>query len=109
MKRSTRRLPSERWGPASAGSTRRRGADAELVFGADDSSLLDVVDNVLNNGVVLSGDLTIGLAKVDLIYAKLSLLLAAADRVLPGESNEFLDRHRARYEARVRQRKRRAE
>lgn len=103
MKRSTGRPSS----PAVAGSTRRRPSDAELVLGADDSSLLDVVDNVLNNGVVLSGDLTIGLAKVDLIYVKLSLLLAAADRVLPGESPEFLDRHRVRYQTRVRQRRRR--
>lgn len=100
MMRSTRR-PRGR-------TTRQEPTDAELVFGTDDSSLLDIVDNVLNNGVVLSGDLTIGLAQVDLIYAKLSVLLAAADRVLPGESRDFLDRHRARYEARVRQRRRRA-
>jgi hypothetical protein len=32
---------------------------------------------------VLNGDLTIGLARVELIYARLSLLLSAADRVLP--------------------------
>lgn len=59
--------------------------DAELVLGAADASLLDIIDNVLNKGVVLNGDLTIGLAKVDLIYAQLSLLLCAADRVLPHE------------------------
>jgi hypothetical protein len=57
--------------------------DAELVLGSEDASLLDIVDNVLNKGVVLSGDLTIALANVDLIYARLSVLLCAADRVLP--------------------------
>ena len=57
--------------------------DAELVLGSGDTSLLDVVDNVLSKGVVLSGDLTIALAQVDLIYARVSLLLCAADRVLP--------------------------
>lgn len=67
-------------------STRRRSArnaGAEHVLGSSDASLLDIVDNVLNKGVVLSGDLTIALAHVDLIYARLSLLLCAADRVLP--------------------------
>lgn len=53
-----------------------------------DSSLLDLVDNLLNQGVVLTGDLILGLAGVDLIYARLSLVLCAADRVLPKEDRE---------------------
>lgn len=62
---------------------RKAATGAELVLGTEDASLLDIVDNVLNKGVVLSGDLTIALANVDLIYARLSVLLCAADRVLP--------------------------
>ena len=54
----------------------------EELLGTGDASLLDIVDNVLNKGVVLTGDITIALAQVDLIYARLSLLLCAADRVL---------------------------
>ena len=50
---------------------------------ADETSLLDLVDNLLNKGVVLTGELTLGLAQIDLIYARLSLLLCAADRVMP--------------------------
>jgi hypothetical protein len=46
-----------------------------------ESSLLDVVDNVLNHGVVLQGEIVLGVANVDLIYAKLSVLLAAMDRL----------------------------
>ena len=45
------------------------------------SSLLDVIDNVLNHGVVLHGELILGVANVDLIYAKLSVLLAALDKL----------------------------
>ncbi len=45
------------------------------------SSLLDVVDNVLNRGAVLNGDVVLGVANVDLIYVKLSVLLAALDKV----------------------------
>ena len=66
------------------------------VLGDEDASLLDIVDNVLNKGVVLSGDITIALAQVDLIYARLSLLLCAADRVLPSEDPDPMFRRRAR-------------
>ncbi len=47
----------------------------------EQSSLLDVVDNVLNRGAVLNGDIMLGVANVDLIYVKLSVLLAALDKV----------------------------
>ncbi len=46
-----------------------------------EASLLDVIDNVVNHGVVLHGDLILGVANVDLIYAKLSVLLAALDKI----------------------------
>jgi Gas vesicle protein len=75
----------------------RRRTEADEILGPEDTSLLDIVDNLLNKGVVLNGDLTIGLARVELIYARLSLLLSAADRVLPGEHEEFMDRHHARH------------
>lgn len=74
---------------------------ADVVLGTPDASLLDIVDNVLNKGVVLSGDLTIGLAQVDLIYARLSLLLCAADRVLPNEDRDFMERHHTRHMLRI--------
>jgi hypothetical protein len=82
--------------------------DAELVLGSEDASLLDIVDNVLSKGVVLTGDLTIALAQVDLIYARLSLLLCAADRVLPSESLDFEQRHHRRHEMRVARKRGRA-
>ena len=81
---------------------RDRHRDAELVLGEEDASLLDIVDNVLSKGVVLNGDITIGLAQVELIYAQLSVLLCAADRVLPNEDPDFYLRHLARYHTRAR-------
>jgi hypothetical protein len=48
-------------------------------------SLLDTVDNLLNKGVVLTGEVVIGLAGIDLIYLQLSAVLCAADRILPKE------------------------
>jgi hypothetical protein len=56
---------------------------ADRVLDAPDSSLLDVLDNLLNKGVMVSGDVTLGVAGIDLIYLRLSALLCAADRVLP--------------------------
>jgi hypothetical protein len=61
-------------------------AIAARILDSDEASVLDVVDNALNKGVVLSGDLTLALAHVDLVYARLSVLLCAADRVLPSEA-----------------------
>jgi hypothetical protein len=48
-----------------------------------DASLLDLVDHVLNKGVVVTGDVMLGLAGVDLVYLRLSAVLCAADRMLP--------------------------
>jgi hypothetical protein len=49
----------------------------------EDASLLDIVDHVLTKGVVVSGDVVLALADVDLVYLRLSALLCAADRLLP--------------------------
>ena len=49
-----------------------------------DPSLLELVDHVLNKGVVLSGEVTLGLAGIDLIYVRLLALICAADRVSGG-------------------------
>ncbi len=46
-----------------------------------DTSLLDVVDSLLNKGVVLNADVILALADVDLVYLRLSALLCAADRM----------------------------
>ena len=55
--------------------------EARAILDRADASLLEVVDNLLTKGVVLSGDVVVGLAGVDLIYIRLSALLCAADRV----------------------------
>jgi len=57
----------------------------EVAHIIDDSekSLVDVLDSLLNQGVVLNADLILALADVDLVYVRLSALLCAADRVLP--------------------------
>lgn len=78
---------------------------AERILDSEGASLLDLVDNALNKGVVLSGDVTLALAQVDLVYLRLSVLLCAADRVLPNEDVDFFERHRSRRAARRRGRR----
>ena len=58
------------------------------IIDQSDSSLLDVLDNLLNRGVVLNADLILALANVDLVYVRLSALLCAADRVLSDDAGE---------------------
>jgi gas vesicle structural protein len=40
-------------------------------------TLLELVDRVLNKGVVLNGDITLAVADVDLVYVGLRVLLAS--------------------------------
>lgn len=63
--------------PRGVPSRRRK---ARLVERSD-TSLLDVIDSLLNKGVVLNADVILALANVDLVYLRLSALLCAADRV----------------------------
>jgi hypothetical protein len=73
----------------------RRPEPRDIIEEAE-ASLLDVIDNLLNKGVVLNGEVILSLAGVDLVYLRLSVLLCAADRVLPASagSRRRLRRHR---------------
>jgi hypothetical protein len=60
--------------------------EASAIFATTDSSLLEVIDNLLTKGVVLSGDVVLGIGGVDLIYARLSVLLCAVDKLLEAQN-----------------------
>jgi hypothetical protein len=67
------------------------------------TSLLDLLDRVLSKGVMANGDLTLGVAGVDLIYVRLSALICAADRALPARPHRTTKK---RAEARPSRRRR---
>ena len=46
-----------------------------------DVTLLELVDRVLNKGVVVSGDITLSVADVDLVYVGLRVLLASVGTI----------------------------
>jgi hypothetical protein len=76
---------------------RQRLTLAEEVFAPPESTVLDLIDRLLNTGAMATGDVTLGVAGVDLIYLRLSSLLCAADRVIvPGRGSSARRRRRAR-------------
>lgn len=77
---------------------------ADDVLETRESSVLDVVDRLLNKGVMANGDVTLGVAGIDLIYVRLSALLCAADRILP--PNRLADIHNSRRRASTRPKRR---
>lgn len=56
---------------------------SDHILEAPEASVLDVLDQLLNKGVMANADVTLGVAGIDLIYLRLSALLCAADRILP--------------------------
>jgi Gas vesicle protein len=77
-------------------AVRRERRPADRIIDSPDASLVDVLDHVLNKGVVASGDVALGVAGIDLIYLRLSALLCAADRVLPAVAERKPRRPRRR-------------
>jgi hypothetical protein len=69
---------------------------ADQLLDAPESTLLDLIDNLLNKGVMANGDVTLGVAGIDLIYLRLSALLCAADRVLPKYAQPTVRRRQRR-------------
>lgn len=47
----------------------------------DDRTLVDVLDRLLDRGVIVMGDLTISVADIDLLFVGLKVVLASADRM----------------------------
>jgi len=74
----------------------RPGTVADAVLEPPAESLLDLLDNLLNKGVLATGDVTLGVAGIDLIYLRLSTILCAADRVMPRDPRAPARRARGR-------------
>lgn len=54
-------------------------------FDADDVALVDLIDRLIDGGVVIGGDIVLSLAGVDLVYLGLRLVLTPAHTVsVPG-------------------------
>jgi hypothetical protein len=57
----------------------RRVADLDRARQAREVSLVDLVDRLLDGGVVIHGDITLAVADVDLLYVGLRALVASVE------------------------------
>ena len=67
------------------------------------SSLADILERVLDKGIVIAGDITISLADVDLLKIKIRLLVASVDKAIEmginwWESDPYLSSNARRLE-----------
>jgi gas vesicle structural protein len=53
-----------------------------ITAGGEEVSLLDILDHVLNAGVIVHGSLVISLAGVDLVYLGLNVVLTSVETAL---------------------------
>jgi len=63
----------------------------EVLGGEEEVSLLEILDHVLNSGVVIHGSLVISLAGVDLVYLGLNVVLTSVETAL---TNLQIEEHR---------------
>lgn len=54
------------------------GLDLEIA-GNEDVTLLELLDRLLTKGIVITGDLVISVARVDLIYIDLKLIISSVE------------------------------
>lgn len=50
-----------------------------------DVALVELVNRVLDRGVVVSGEMVISVAQIDLLYLNLNLLLSSVESLLTGD------------------------
>jgi hypothetical protein len=55
--------------------------EAERIYEDEEFTLLELLDRILDKGVVIQGDLILSVADVDLVYLGLRVLLTSADRM----------------------------
>jgi hypothetical protein len=54
----------------------------------DDLSMVELVNRVLDRGAVISGDITISVAGIDLVYVGLRVLLASVESMVARENRD---------------------
>ena len=64
-----------------AGTLEARDRGGTKPYGARQITLLDLLDRLLEGGVVVQGDITLAAADIDLVNLSLRLVVAAVDTV----------------------------
>jgi len=53
--------------------------ESNVIDRSKDISLLEMLDRVLNKGVILTGDIVISVADIDLVYVGIKLMLSSVE------------------------------
>jgi len=56
--------------------------EQRIVHSTEGSSLADILERVLDKGVIIAGDITISLVDVELLSIKVRLLIASVDKAM---------------------------
>src|SRR3990172_8193841 len=56
------------------------GHDRRVVSAIQTTNLADILERVLDKGIVIAGDITISLAEIELLNIKIRLLVASVDK-----------------------------
>ena len=56
------------------------GHDRRVVSAIQTTNLADILERVLDKGIVIAGDITISLAEIELLKIKLRLVIASVDK-----------------------------
>lgn len=65
---------------APVGPTRANGSNRQVVNGSGTTNLADLLERVLDKGIVIAGDITVSLGQVELLSIKLRLIVASIDK-----------------------------
>jgi hypothetical protein len=57
-------------------------AEQKMIHPTEATNLADILERVLDKGIVIAGDIKIQLADIDLLNIKIRLLVASVDRAL---------------------------
>lgn len=61
-------------------SSRASGSNRQVVNGSGTTNLADLLERVLDKGIVIAGDITVSLGQVELLSIKLRLIVASIDK-----------------------------
>ena len=92
---------------------------SELQLGRSSSGLVDVLDRVLDNGLVIAGDIKVSLAEVELLTIRVRLIVCSIDKaqqigldwwrydshLAPGRQHQELEKEQLREQVRLLERK----
>jgi hypothetical protein len=56
--------------------------DQRMVHSTEGSSLADILERVLDKGIIIAGDISISLVNVELLNIKVRLLIASVDKAM---------------------------